>query len=124
ENSGWLWRTGESYVTGSVHTAQRNRTTTQYDVQGAPISTTAYLSGTEPLDRYTNQGTGVAPTPGTASTASSFVASTMTYDQFGNVTLELGPANTIDTLGSNTPSSNRRCRTISYENGLSSTRYA
>jgi YD repeat-containing protein len=121
ENSHWLWRTGTTYVigdpsAGDTHGIQRALTVTTYNANGAPTSTSVTLSGTAVLDRVTAQGGGlVAATPTTASSNTSFVASTLDYDTFGNVTKEQGP-----TLGT----ANRRCRVISYEGSIGALGYA
>jgi len=68
DTSGWLWRSTQSFVTGSVHTAPRYQTATEYNAVGDPILTTATLSGTLPLDRsHETPSATIAPAPPEAS---------------------------------------------------------
>lgn len=43
---GWMWRTNHSYVVGSVHTARRSESLTEFDGLGRPVASQAVLSGT------------------------------------------------------------------------------
>src|SRR5690606_7233507 len=36
DNSGWLWRTGESWVDSTTRATQRNHTSTDFDSRGRP----------------------------------------------------------------------------------------
>jgi RHS repeat-associated protein len=102
EPSGWLWRTVESYVTGSACTARRDDTLTQYDCAGNAIQVNAVLVGTLPLDR---PSTG-APAPPLASTDSTIPISSMTYDSAGMLT--------------NVRGANGRCRAFTADNAFDS----
>ena len=98
---GWLWRTTESWVTGSVHQTARNHTHVAYDAFGNPTTTTAELSGAVELDRV---AAGSVPAPTGASATGSglhtiFVSSNA-YDGLGLLTQESG--------------ANDRCRDVSY----------
>src|SRR5690606_3874582 len=42
--SGWMWRTGHSYVEGNVNTSPRNETFTTFDELGRPVKTDAVLT--------------------------------------------------------------------------------
>jgi hypothetical protein len=53
EQTGWLYRTGRSYVKGSVHTEVRKDTTTTYTPEGDPEFVDVVLTGVLGLDRAT-----------------------------------------------------------------------
>jgi RHS repeat-associated protein len=79
---GWLWRTGESWVTGSVHQDTRSHTTVAYNAAGDPTTTQADLHGVVALDRFASVN-GTAPVPGSISTARTYTVSSNTYDTTG-----------------------------------------
>ena len=84
DNGGWLWRTGESWVTGSVHQDTRSHTTVAYNAAGDPLTKQADLHGLVALDRFTYVPVnGMAPTPPSISSARTYVVSTNTYDPGG-----------------------------------------
>lgn len=101
--TGWLWRTGSSYVEGSAYfLGQLNQTVSTYSVRGAPLTTTLTLGSTLALDRFhETQGASVAPAPTGASSNGSITAATNTYDDFGNLTSEAGASS--------------RCRDVTYD---------
>ncbi len=100
--TGWLWRTVESYATGSVHTETRQHTSTTYTPKGDPDTTSVLLEGTVLLDRFHVAGRAVAPTPATASADGVIVVSQRTYDaNLGLLTQETGV--------------NDRCRSVGYD---------
>jgi RHS repeat-associated protein len=101
DEGGWLWRTTQSWVTGSVHQDQRSYTATAYDFFGNPTTTNVELHGVVALDRFNAvPAQGTAPLPGTASSNHTFTASTNHYNSLGLLTQEEGA------LG--------RCRDVSY----------
>ncbi len=104
----WLWRTVESYVTGSVNTDPRKHATTTYTAKGDPDTTSVLLKDTVLLDRFHVAGRDVAPTPADASEEGALiVASQKTYDPaLGTLTKETG--------------ANDRCRTIGYDSVFAS----
>ena len=103
---GWMWRTNHSYVTGSVHTARRSESKTDFDSLGRPIASRAVLSGTAAgnLQRYESN---TVRSGGAAD--GEFVASRTAYDQFGQPIRSRGV--------------NGRCAEVSY-NSLSSAGYS
>jgi RHS repeat-associated protein len=100
--TGWMWRTTETYTTGSVHNVQRNHTYVAYDIAGNPTQTTAVLSGTLALDRFHEANANVAPAPPNASADGTITISTQSYDAFGNLIDQRAP--------------NARCRQVQYDN--------
>lgn len=103
QETSWLYRTSQSYVKGSVHSAvKRNQRLLTYSPKGAPTTTTSVLVDAIDLDRRHAGGKNVAPTTSDAVTASAtFAALELEYDTFGNVIKESTP------LG--------RCRRIAYD---------
>ena len=101
-SSGWLFRTAETYVTGSNDTAKRVWTNIEYDQAGNPIHESSYLEGTLALERWHSSG---------AQTAGNIVAgashdgwidvSWSSYDEAGNLISNAGPGG--------------RCRELAYE---------
>ncbi|HQP34158.1 MAG TPA: SpvB/TcaC N-terminal domain-containing protein, partial [Polyangiaceae bacterium] len=103
---GWAWRTVESRIRGSVHTAERRRTQTDYDGRGNPVETRAWLGDAGGLARSGPDGTeaGTAPFPPTASPPgfSGWIVTSHTwYDGFGNAVFETGAEG--------------RCRAVGYD---------
>jgi RHS repeat-associated protein len=99
--SGWLWRTTESWVAGSVHTERRGHATVGYDVFGNPTTTTADLQGVVALDRFTTiPANGIAPLPATRSADGQITVSTNVYNSLGLLIQEQG--------------AQQRCRDVSY----------
>jgi RHS repeat-associated protein len=92
DTSGWLWRTMETYVLGSLTPFKLHDTFMTYDPLGHLVQTSAMLSGTLPLDRFHEDPTKqIAPPPPGASADGVIVLSTITQrDGFGNVTFETG----------------------------------
>jgi RHS repeat-associated protein len=102
--TGWLWRTGQTYVQGSQHAAtQWKETLTSYAPTGVPLTSTQKLSGSLPLDRFHAIGGTFAPPPADASSGADIVWETK-YDLLGNVIKEFGP--------------NGRCREVIYDAGF------
>jgi RHS repeat-associated protein len=107
DETGWLWRTTESYVKGSSRTQVRARTLTTYDTKGNPTAVRTDLQGTVALDRRHRTLTGagvVAGAPAGASTDTTdatIVVADYSYDSFGNQFKTIGP--------------NGRCRVIAFE---------
>ncbi len=100
--SGWLYRTVESYVVGSVTPGQRKHMLVQYDLGGNPLQTKAVLAGTLPLDRFHEDPTApVAAPPPSASHDGTILVSTQIYDQFGQLQHQAAP--------------NQRCRDVTYD---------
>ena len=93
--SGWMWRTSESSVQGSVQTALRNQSRTTYDALGRPVLVEALLGGVEALHR--NQAV-TLPTGGAAN--GWLVQNSVAYDEFGHA---------VRTRGAN-----GRCAQLSY----------
>ncbi len=88
DQTGWLWRTIESYVVGSISTAVRDHQYFSFDGAGSPTVTQAELVGTLGVNRF-HQTTGalVAPTPPQASTDQpKILVSSKVYDPLGVVT--------------------------------------
>ena len=112
DSGGWLWRTQESWVTGSVHTEQRNHTFVTYDSFGNPTRTEAELHGTLGLYRYTTvPAQGKAPSPATAAAdGAKLPASKSTYNSLGQLTNEEAPNST----SFDSPAANHHCREVSY----------
>ncbi len=92
--TGWMWRTVESYVVGSVNTAERADMYFTYDLGGNVTLTQASLVGTLQLSRFhQTAGASVAPTPPQASAdAPKILVSLKQYDPFGVLT-EMSAAN-------------------------------
>jgi RHS repeat-associated protein len=88
--SGWIWRTGKTFVTGSAHAGNRNETRTTYDSSGNALDTFLTLSGTLPLDRTNAAGMTQAPAPPNASSNGEFRSLHREYDTLGNVVKEVG----------------------------------
>ncbi|MGH7285758.1 MAG: toxin TcdB middle/N-terminal domain-containing protein, partial [Polyangiaceae bacterium] len=93
DTTGWMWRTSESYVSGSsAPSSLRNHTFVDFDLFGQPLQTHAVLSGTLPLDRFhANPAKTVAPAPPNASSDGTILVSSQGYDAFGNVTSQTAP---------------------------------
>ena len=104
--TGWLWRTVESWTTGSVHKDTRSHHFVSYDTYGQPLSTTAELRGVVALDRFTAvAANGTAPLPATRSSNNSVVLlAANTYNAFGQ------PIQTTGALS--------RCRDVSYASDM------
>ena len=102
EPTGWLWRTTESYVTGSLSVAKRHHQFIEYDVAGNPSKTTAELTGTLGLHRFHESNKAVASTPSSASVDGTITLAENTYDAYGNLTDQTAP--------------NGRCRDVAYDN--------
>ena len=102
EETGWLWRTQRSYVSGSVHTALRKDVTTTFNEQGDALTTQAVLAGTLPLDRAEPAS---LPSP-EASIDGTITLSTNHYSTFGALSREEG--------------ANQRCRDIGYDSAFGS----
>lgn len=101
---GWLWRTTDSWVTGSVHQMARNHTHVTYDAFGNPLTTTAELAGAGQLDRVNSAPAGSVPLPTGASAGpgpTTITVSTSVYNGLGLLARESG--------------ANLRCRDVSYE---------
>jgi RHS repeat-associated protein len=81
--SGWIWRTGTVYVVGASDHAERHRAETTFDSTGKPVGTSMKVTGSLPLDRFTEDGRGVAPPPTDASQDGVVQTSGTTYDAFG-----------------------------------------
>lgn len=107
DTGGWLWRTVESYITGSATSGARRHVKLTFDAVGNPTKVTAVLSGTLDLDRFhavparNVKGVGFADTPPGASTDGDVTLSETQYDSLGNVTFAAG--------------ANGRCRTFDYD---------
>jgi RHS repeat-associated protein len=103
-SSRWLYRTTDSWAQGSAQTAVRKRSLTSYSPEGAPTETSVVLSGTVLLDRFHAYGEPIAKDPPLSHSVDGVRSVLLrTYDQFGNLTRETGPAG----LG--------RCRDVSYD---------
>ena len=89
-----MFRTVESFVTGSRTAGMRNRKFTTYTPQGDALDVTAELSGTIPLDRTNDAGRTSAPPPADASGGvGSPVRIAVMHEErdgFGNVKLQTG----------------------------------
>jgi RHS repeat-associated protein len=112
DETGWLFRTKESYVKGSARTQVRGRTLTTFDGKGNPTLVQKDLQGTVALDRRHRTLTGlnvVAPAPTAASSDAIITVAGYAYDSFGN---------RYQTTGSN-----GRCTVLSFE-GANATGYA
>src|SRR6266540_2838954 len=107
DRTGWLWRTGRSFVTGDQHAGvRRNENTIVYNAVGDPIRLEMVLSGTLPLDRHHEiGGAAVAPAPPSASqgvdAAMPVFMVEQARDQFGNITFAAG--------------ANARCREAEFD---------
>jgi RHS repeat-associated protein len=102
DNSGWLYRTVESYIVGNKSPGRWKDTYTQYDSGGNPAVVNEVLQGTLPLDRFhENPSAGIASPPSTASQDGLILVSATQYDQFGRPTQQTAP--------------NGRCRQIAYD---------
>jgi RHS repeat-associated protein len=100
--SGWLWRTVETYTTGSKNpTEKRAHGWTAFDLRGQPTRSWSELAGTLPLDRFHAGGGAVAPAPAEASSDGLTAASEIDYDAFGNPVAHRGP--------------NGRCGALAYD---------
>ncbi|HMR08688.1 MAG TPA: hypothetical protein PKA88_23070, partial [Polyangiaceae bacterium] len=99
--TGWLWRTGRTYVQGADPNIRWKETLTAYTPDGVPEKSTQKLSGSLPLDRFhAITGSPIAPPPADASNDTDIVWNTK-YDLLGNVIEESGP--------------NGRCRKVIYD---------
>ncbi|MGH7293795.1 MAG: toxin TcdB middle/N-terminal domain-containing protein, partial [Polyangiaceae bacterium] len=84
--SGWMYRTVESFVTGSLTSGRRKDTTMQYDPGGNPVLVQAALAGTVQLDRFHEDPTAeIAPSPATQSSDGTLLVSTQKYDALGRL---------------------------------------
>jgi RHS repeat-associated protein len=102
DNSGWLYRTVESYIVGNKTPGRWKDTYTQYDTGGNPAVANAVLQGTLPLDRFhEDPHAGIASPPSTASRDGLILVSATQYDAFGRLTQQTAP--------------NGRCRQIVYD---------
>ena len=92
DQSGWLWRTVETYAIGSSDpTTQRHRSVLAYDALGHVVQSSAELRGSLSLDRFHEEPwRAVAPPPVEASIDSIIVLGSTLRDTFGNVTFERG----------------------------------
>lgn len=107
DETGWLWRTKETYVKGSVRTQVRARTITTFDAKGNPTQTQKDLQGTVALDRRHRTLTGasvVAPAPTAASADGIITTAVQFYDAYGQVNKATGP--------------NGRCRTVAFDDAV------
>src|SRR5262249_15676727 len=78
-----MWRSVESWVEG-VDKVKRGHTFSAFDASGNPISSTAELSGSLPLDRFhEDPQKGVAPPPAAASVDGNIALGSTVYDEFG-----------------------------------------
>src|SRR5690606_14709931 len=95
----WMWRTGESYTVGSVTSARRGHSWTDFDELGRPIRSKAELIGIGAAGNIERKlGAGL---PGGAATEGVFTQSRSLYDQFGNAVRSRG--------------SNGRCAEVAYD---------
>ena len=104
--SGWLFVPLTSFITGSVQTEERGRTTFEYDSTGDLLRSKARLSGTLPLDRFhETSGAAVAPPPPGASGGTSapldITLMEIQRDVFGNAIA--------------TRSAEDRCRAVAFD---------
>src|SRR6478736_3480377 len=114
DHGGWLWRTQESWVAGSVHTQPRSHTFVSYDDFGKPLTTEAELRGTVALERsLTADGAALSPATSAADN-DRLPVSRNTYNTLGLLVKEEAP-NSTDFDG---PAVNGRCRDISYDSDL------
>jgi RHS repeat-associated protein len=116
DSSGWLWRTQESWVAGSVHTDRRSHSFVTYDAFGNPTKTEAELQGTVALDRFTTVSSqGTAPLPASrAADGLRLPVSKSTYNELGLLVQEFAP----NSAAFETPAPTARCRDVSYESDL------
>jgi RHS repeat-associated protein len=110
--TGWLYRSDLTWLQGSAHKEIRNKTTTTYTSEGAPQKTQAWLVGSVPLARSSNdpQLAPATPPPNVSQDGSYLLLSERSYDALGNLVQERRP--------------NGRCRAIKYEAALGSLSYA
>lgn len=104
DETGWLFRIKESYVTGSSRTQVRSRTLTAFDGKGNATTVQKDLQGTVALDRRHRTLSGpsaVAPAPTAASSDAIITVTGFFYDSFGNLYKTTG--------------SNGRCSVLSFE---------
>jgi RHS repeat-associated protein len=99
--TGWMWRTVETWVTGSAHAGKLEHLTMQYDIGGNLTGSSGELVGTLPLDRFHETNKPVAPTPSSASADGTIAMTAQTYDSFGDLTKIVLP--------------NGRCRNVNYD---------
>ena len=99
----WMWRTTESYTSGSAHgDALFKHQYTAYNQFGDATKVTAALAGSLMLDRHhATAGKAVASAPSGASTDRTITIATTTYDAYGNPTRVEG--------------ANGRCGDVSYD---------
>jgi RHS repeat-associated protein len=102
--TGWLWRTTESWVVGSLHPDEHKHTITQYDALGRPVDTFAKFDGELELKRSNPSGGGIAPAPAGATGYGTQWVSHTDYDTFGNVQAQR--------------SAGGRCRTMGYDDAF------
>ncbi len=100
--SGWLFRTQESYVLGSEHPGRQDRhTLVEFDANGDPTRQQAVLFGSMYLDRGVADD-GAAPLRSAGvDAATTIVVGESSYDIFGNPTVSRG--------------ANLRCSSVSYD---------
>ena len=102
DTSGWMYRTVESYVTGTQTPGKRRDTYTQYDLGGSPLIVNVALQGTVALDRFHEDPTATtAQTPGPASQDGLILVSAQTYDALGRPQQQTA--------------ANGRCRQVGYD---------
>ncbi|HYQ45101.1 MAG TPA: SpvB/TcaC N-terminal domain-containing protein [Polyangiaceae bacterium] len=111
EASGWLWRTQESWISGSTHTTKRSHAYVEYDAFGNPIELRSQLEGSVDLFR-TNPGGATAPIPETRAHDGMVAVAKNSYDPLGLLLSEVSP-NSNDFAA---PASNAQCRTLGYSN--------
>jgi len=93
DTSGWLYRTCESWVSGSVRpTEQRNHSVFEHNAQGDLIRRRMELRDTETLDRFHETPGAQGNPPTGASVDGWIVTDENTVDAFGRVTKTIGPA--------------------------------
>jgi RHS repeat-associated protein len=96
EQTGWLYRTGRTYVKGSVHTDLRKDTTTTYTPEGDQEHADVALAGVLPLDRAV-----AASLPSGGAQNGTVRVSTRVYSDLGTLSRESG--------------ANGRCRALTYD---------
>ncbi|WP_394845130.1 hypothetical protein LZC95_49765 [Pendulispora brunnea] len=99
DDSGWLWRTTNTFVVGSsAPTERRDHTAVAYDSFGRATSRAAALSGSLPLDRFHQSGAAVAPPPMTASVDGTVQIGATAYDPLGNIVKTTAAGGRCETL--------------------------
>lgn len=114
--TGWMYRTDLAWSQGSTDTIVRGRVSTTYTAHGAPARSTASLTHSLGLERYTNySGRQPADDPDEASQDGEITMSVKHYDDFGNVKRERGAHYRGDSV---------RCRSTFYDGDLEESGYA